>query len=122
MSTIRINTANMKIAPDDIVLQVANNKRYSDYNNEVLRDIILEVISVYKNALSVNDNIKIKMIDDEELFDETYDYMLNKIGEMFSTADIAYLVDDVLSYIEDVFFDEGLIEYTNEFSCCLSAS
>ena len=110
MSIIRINASNIDIYNDDILNLVVKKKRYSDINHNVLKNIVLEVISAYKNTVSF-DKEKSTLLDDEVLFDEIYDYMLKRLDEMFSTSDIAYMVDDVLCQIEDIVFDKGLLEY-----------
>lgn len=112
MSAVRIDTANIVIVSYDIIKIVSKNKRFIDFSNEVIEKIVLEIIAEYKKIVNPDNKGKTAIFDDELLFDDIYDYMLLKLREIFSTADIALLVNDVISHLEDIYFDEGLIEYT----------
>jgi len=37
--------------------------------------------------------------------------MLKKLNEVFSSADIAYIVNDVFMQVEDMLFDQGRLQY-----------
>lgn len=111
MSAIKIDTSNIIIYPYDIIDMLALNKRYINYNKEVLAKIAIEVISEYKKAVMSEKASDQTFFDDELLFDDIFDYMLKRLGELFTTYDIAYLVNDIFNHLEDIFFDEGCIEY-----------
>lgn len=111
MSAVRVDTTNIIIVPFDVINTLIARKRYEEYNKEVFSQIALEVIEEYIKAVLNDNGSNTAIFDDEELFDEIYDYMLKRLDEIFSTADIAYLVNDVMIQLEDILFDEGLIEY-----------
>ncbi len=113
MSALKVDTQNINIQANKIADFMIDNKHYDQYNNEVIEKITFEVIDKLTESFDLNINANEVIFDDEELFDATYDYMLKKLNEVFSTADIAYIVNDVFMQLEDVLFDEGLIEYTN---------
>jgi hypothetical protein len=111
VSAVRIDTTNIIIAPFDVFNQIAQKSRYLQYDNAVLEKIVLEVVAEYVKVVKPNNDISI--FDDELLFDDIYDYMLKKLEEIFSTADIAFIVNDVMCFVEDIFFDKGLIQYAS---------
>lgn len=111
MSAVIVDTTNINIAPFDIINMLADRKCYVEYSKEVFSKIALEIIEEYKKAILKEGQSNTAVFDDEELFDEIYDYMLERLDEVFSTADIAYLVNDILIQLEDILFDEGCIKY-----------
>ena len=111
MSAIKVDTNNLSILSHDVANSLAEKKRYEEYGREVIEKIASEVVDRYKKAIASGKGKNEVIVDDEELFDETYDYMLKKLKEVFSTADIAYIVNDVFIEIEDLLFDEGILQY-----------
>lgn len=111
MSAVKVDTQNINIAANDIAKYMTENKRYEEYSKEVIEKIAFEVVEKYKKAVLIQKEANEIVFDDEELFDDIYDYMHKKLKEVFSSADIAYIVNDVFMQIEDLLFDEGLIEY-----------
>jgi hypothetical protein len=112
MSAIKVDTQNISILGSEVVTGLADNKQYESYSEEAVEKIALDVVDNYKKILLSQKPQKEVVFDDEELFDEVYDKMLKKLSEVFSTADIASIVNDVFMRIEDLLFDEGLIEYS----------
>ena len=111
MSAVKIDTQNINILGSEIVSGLAGDKRYESYSEDAIEKIALDVVDNYKKILLSHEPQKEVVYDDEELFDEVYDKMLKKLSEIFSTADIASIVNDVFMRIEDLLFDEGLIVY-----------
>lgn len=110
MSAIKINTSEFIISNNEVLDMLVENEKYNGYNKDDISKIVSEVISEYKKAILSDDESDI-VFDDELLFDDIYDYVLSNIDESFSTADVASIVNDIISYIEDVNFDKGIIEY-----------
>lgn len=113
MSAIKVDIQNIDLTDNNIANDLKDNKRYEDYGNDVVEKITYEVVEKFKKALVSKKASRSVVFDDEELFDEIYDYMLKKLNEVFSSADIAYLVNDICMQVEDVLFDKGLVEYSN---------
>ena len=111
MSAVKVETQSITIAPNKIAMDLIESKRYEEYSNEVIEKITFEVVEKLKKSLVPEKDSKEIFFDDEELFDEIYDYMLSRLKEIFSSADIADIVNDICLRVEDSLFDKGLIAY-----------
>jgi hypothetical protein len=111
MSAIKIDTKNIMISENEIARSVLENKRFEEYSDDKIKEIAFEAIEKCKKAMISSSKENEINLDDEELFDETYDYILKKAGKELSSADIAYIVNDVFMQVEDMLFDQGKLQY-----------
>ncbi len=110
MSSIKVDTKNVLISENEIAVNISESKRYDELSNEQIKEIVTSVLDKCKNEFSSEKGREL-ILDDEKLFDETYDYMLKKMGKELPSAEVAYVINDVFMQVEDMLFDQGKLQY-----------
>ncbi len=110
MSSLKIDTKNILISEKEVAKTISDNKKYEELDSEQIQKIVVKVFEKARNEFA-NTKGRELVLDDEKLFDETYDYILKKLGKEMPSAEVAYVINDLFMQMEDILFDQGKLQY-----------